>query len=134
VNDSNLIPVSSESEAREKGRRGGIASGEARRRKRSMRDAVEAIMSMPLRAGAPQDPGSCGAFEDLEEGGLTVSEAIVLRLVKDALSEDARPSDRLRAVRALAEICPAQKEAVIVRTADTITYDEAMRLLARIDS
>jgi hypothetical protein len=99
-----------------------------------MRDAVEAIMSMPLRAGAPQDPGSCGAFEDLEEGGLTVSEAIVLRLVKDALSEDARPSDRLRAVRALAEICPAQKEAVIVRTADTITYDEAMRLLARIDS
>lgn len=50
ANEQNLIPFSerSESEARENGRRGGIASGAARRRKRSLRDAADLFLSLPV--------------------------------------------------------------------------------------
>lgn len=45
MNDENLIPGNkrSHSEARENGRKGGIASGEARRRKRNMREWAEIL-------------------------------------------------------------------------------------------
>ena len=49
ANEENLIPFSerSESEARENGRKGGIASGAARRRKRSMKEAADYFLSLP---------------------------------------------------------------------------------------
>lgn len=49
ANEENLIPFSerSESEARENGRKGGIASGAARRRKRALKDAVDLFLSLP---------------------------------------------------------------------------------------
>ena len=49
ANEENLIPFSerSESEARENGRKGGIASGVARRRKRSMKEAADYYLSLP---------------------------------------------------------------------------------------
>ena len=49
ANEENLIPFSerSESEARENGRKGGIASGAARRRKRSMKEAADYYLSLP---------------------------------------------------------------------------------------
>lgn len=43
-NEENLIPVRSESEAREKGGRGGKASGEARRKKKELRETMEALL------------------------------------------------------------------------------------------
>lgn len=43
-NEKNLRPVQSEKEAREKGRKGGIASGAARRRKRDMRQAAKLLL------------------------------------------------------------------------------------------
>lgn len=51
ANEQNLIPFSerSESEARENGRKGGIASGAARRRKKSLREAADLYLSLPLR-------------------------------------------------------------------------------------
>ena len=47
VNKSNLIPVTerSKDEARENSRKGGIASGVARRRKKEMKEYAEAILS-----------------------------------------------------------------------------------------
>lgn len=46
ANEDNLRPASSTSEARERGRKGGIASGEARRRKRQFRDDLEMFLPM----------------------------------------------------------------------------------------
>ena len=40
----NLNVIRSENEAREKGKKGGIASGEARRRKKTMREALEMML------------------------------------------------------------------------------------------
>lgn len=49
-NEENLIPMDqrSESEARELGRKGGIASGAARRRKRSLKEAADLYLSLPV--------------------------------------------------------------------------------------
>lgn len=64
VNDGNLKRPSSE-EARELGRRGGIASGIARRRRKALREALDVYLSLPvqdkrslnrlLRAGVDED-------------------------------------------------------------------------------
>ena len=43
----NLIPVRTEEEAREKGRRGGKKSGEARRQKRTVRECLAILKDMP---------------------------------------------------------------------------------------
>ena len=50
ANEQNLIPYSerSESEARENGRKGGIASGVSRRRKRSLKEAADLFLSLPV--------------------------------------------------------------------------------------
>ena len=49
-NEENLIPMDqrSEDEVRELGRRGGLASGAARRRKRSLREAADLYLSLPV--------------------------------------------------------------------------------------
>lgn len=49
-NERNLIPMDqrSQSEARELGREGGRASGESRRRKKSLREAAELYLSLPV--------------------------------------------------------------------------------------
>ena len=48
ANEQNLKPVSSKKEARERGRKGGIASGEARRAKKSLREAMQILMDADL--------------------------------------------------------------------------------------
>ena len=50
MNEKNLIPNSerSPSEVRENGRKGGIASGISRRRKRSMKEAADLYLSLPV--------------------------------------------------------------------------------------
>ena len=51
ANEQNLIPMDqrSESEARELGREGGIASGAARRRKKSLKEAADLYLSLPVK-------------------------------------------------------------------------------------
>lgn len=44
MNDANLRPVRSKDEARERGRRGGIASGESRREKANLKKCLELAM------------------------------------------------------------------------------------------
>lgn len=55
ANEQNLIPGNkrSQSESRENGRRGGIASGEKRRHQRDLRKAVKALQSVvvPVKGG-----------------------------------------------------------------------------------
>ena len=50
-NEDNLIPMSerSKEEARELGRKGGIASGEARRRKKTLKEQFDLLLSLPVK-------------------------------------------------------------------------------------
>lgn len=62
-----LKPVRTKEEAKQRGRRGGIASGKARRLKRSIRERLEALLSAKS-----------------EEADMDHADAIVLSLVKEA--------------------------------------------------
>lgn len=47
MNNQNLKPIRTESEAREKGRKGGIASGIERRKRKTMRELLEYWLEQP---------------------------------------------------------------------------------------
>lgn len=48
ANEQNLKPIRTEREAREKGRNGGIASGQARREKKTYREMAKAMLSAQI--------------------------------------------------------------------------------------
>ena len=48
VSQNGLKPVRTKEEARERGRNGGIKSGEARRAKKNMRETAKALMAMSV--------------------------------------------------------------------------------------
>lgn len=78
ANERNLNPVRNENEAREKGKKGGIASGEARRKKKTIRETLEMMLS--------------GKMPD----GATRQDAIVVALLEKALSGDVRAFEAIR--------------------------------------
>ena len=81
----NLQPVQSEEEAREKGRKGGLASGKSRRRKRQFRDELE--MLLPL-----TDKGKDGQpiINPLTGRKQTVQQSITMQLLLKACKGDVK--------------------------------------------
>ena len=75
---NNLKPYQSEDEAREGGRKGGIASGEARRRKKNMKAWAMALGELPITMVAPKG-------DKIEDGDL--AGAVVLKQYRKALDE-----------------------------------------------
>lgn len=77
ANEQNLIPGNrrSQSEARENGRKGGIASGEKRRHQRDLREAVKAVQGviLPVKGGGE---------------GKTVVDAVALAVAHKAAQGD----------------------------------------------
>ena len=73
-----LKPVRSKDEAKERGKKGGIASGEARRKKKTIRETLKMMLS--------------GKMPD----GATRQDAIVVALMEKALSGDVRAFEAIR--------------------------------------
>lgn len=67
-NEHNLKPIRSESEARELGRRGGKASGEARRRKAALRDTMNRLLTMQVEVEGLSDVLRADGSESTYEG------------------------------------------------------------------
>lgn len=75
--NENLKPYRTEDEAREGGRRGGIASGEARRRKKSMREWAEVL-------------GECLMTSKMPDGSKVeadINAAVVLKQMEKAINK-----------------------------------------------
>lgn len=89
ANEQNLIPASerSKSEARENGRKGGIASGAARRRKKSMREAADLFLSLPVSDKRTQSRFSCLG---IEADDMDNQMAVIVGLTGAASAGDAR--------------------------------------------
>ena len=51
ANEQNLKPVKSKKEARERGRNGGIASGKARREKKTFQELAKTLLSLDVKSG-----------------------------------------------------------------------------------
>lgn len=104
LNPQNLIPVRSVEEARTKGARGGIKSGEARRRKRAMRDVLDDLLQMPLKKGEISDVTCLGDLVGANGkinlmGGkvnVTVEQAILLSQVVAAIGGNTKAATFLR--------------------------------------
>lgn len=91
ANEQNLIPFTSEQnreEAAKNGRKGGIASGEARRRKKTMRETIEAILDMQVGKGKSADIETIKTFAGLKGKNITVQEAMIIAQAQKALKGD----------------------------------------------
>jgi hypothetical protein len=82
VNEKNLKPVKSTSEARERGRKGGINSGESRRRKKFLRECLEELLERTTK--------------DETGNVLTGAEMLAVKLFEEAASGNVRAFEVLR--------------------------------------
>lgn len=77
MKEDNLRPVKTKEEARERGKRGGIASGKAKRKKKMLRECLEILMERKI-------------------GDMTTADAISVALVEKALSGDTKAFEVIR--------------------------------------
>lgn len=83
-------------ERREAGRKGGIASGEAKRRKKAMRERLEIILEMPLKSGKNADIESIKNFAALKGKNITVQDAMMIAQIQKALRGDTNAATFVR--------------------------------------
>lgn len=79
-NEENLKPVKNESEAREMGKRGGVKSGEARRKKKALRESMEALLVATLKDDELIEKFAKFGFKK----GMTMQEAIAAAMISQA--------------------------------------------------
>ena len=105
-NEKNLIPMDqrSQSEARELGQKGGIASGISRRRKRSLKEAADLYLSLPVsdrkmwnkisqRGVDPDDIDNQMAMIIGLTMAATAGDAKAAKVIVDLLGEDAHSEE-----------------------------------------
>lgn len=92
----NLKPVRTKSEARERGKKGGIASGEKRREKKAMKETLETLLQMPLKSGKATDLDEIKNIAALKGKNITVQEAIMLAQIQKAMKGDTKAAEYVR--------------------------------------
>ena len=106
ANEKNLKPVRTESEAREKGRKGGIASGEARRKRKTLKEELLLMLS----EGETQQSVTLALIEKAMSGDTKAFEVI-----RDTIGE--KPVDKVM----IADVEPsviAEVEAMVTGETD----------------
>lgn len=123
-NEENLIPMDqrSKSEARELGKKGGIASGAARRRKRSLKEAADLYLSLPV---TDRRRANKLLRRQVDPEDIDNQMAMIAGLTDAATDGDARAAAVL--VKLLGEETPPGD-------ADTAVLARASELLEEIDS
>ncbi len=98
MNESNLIPNSERSpeEVRENGRKGGIASGKARREKRNMQETLKLLLNLTMNDGEATKPEDIKSLADVKGANLTVDQAILLAQIKKAIKGDTQSASFIR--------------------------------------
>lgn len=94
----NLIPVTkrTKEEAREISRKGGKASGEARRKKKTMAQIAEKILELSMKPKREvMDVDDANNLTELAGQNINVQTAMVLALTKNALEGDCKSIDML---------------------------------------
>lgn len=114
MNNENLIPTTkrSKSEARKNSRKGGIASGEARRQKRDLRKALEILLEKTV-------------SKDKEGKEISGAEAIALKQFEKALKGDTRAFEVIRDTSGQK---PVEKVAISEVDADIVAEVESIVL------
>lgn len=95
ANEENLVPFTSDQsheEAVKNGRKGGIASGIARRKNADLRKRLRELVNMPLRAG---DIDEIETLADAKNANLSISDALLAKLVVMALGGNIKAMNTL---------------------------------------
>lgn len=73
---------------REMGRKGGIASGEAKRKKKAMRERLEILLDLPMKSGKGADIETIKNYAALKGKNITVQDAMMIAQIQKALKGD----------------------------------------------
>lgn len=95
ANNGNLKPFKPGDDARNNGRKGGIASGKARRDKREMQESARLILAMPLTDGEAADVEAL-SLARADGGNFTIEEASLIAAARKALEGDYKALEFLR--------------------------------------
>ena len=91
-NEENLIPVQSKNEARERGAKGGKASGEARRKKKELRETMEALLQAALKDEELTEKLKKFGFRS----GMNMQEAIAAAMISQAAKGNVRAFEAIK--------------------------------------
>ena len=105
---------------RENGRKGGIASGEAKRAKKAMKERLEILLELNLKSGRGVDIEAIKNFAELKGKNITVQDALMIAQIQKALKGD---TNAAVFVRDTAGQNPTQKIEADVDTDLKITVD-----------
>ena len=83
-------------EQAETARKGGIASGKARREKRDMKDTALIMLSMSLREGKIDNIENIKSIAELNGKNISTQSAIILKQILNALKGDSRAAEFVR--------------------------------------
>lgn len=92
----NQFELMTPEERRENGRKGGIASGESKRRKKAMKETLEVLLSMPMKNGKVSDVESIKNFAALKGKNINVQEAMIIAMIQRAMKGDVKAAEWLR--------------------------------------
>ena len=85
---TNEFSLKTPEERRELGRKGGIASGEAKRAKKAMKERLEILLELSMKAGKPTDIESIKNFAAIKGKNITVQDAMLIAQIQKALKGD----------------------------------------------
>lgn len=111
-NTSNLKPVRSKDEARELGKKGGKASGKARREKKTMQELCKILLEVPLKEGKVNGVKDITSLATLKDKNITIQQAMILSLMKKAMSGD------VQAFHAIVELSGNKSPTEIAQTVE----------------
>lgn len=80
----------------ENGRKGGIASGEAKRKKAEMKKTLEMLLTMPLQNKKCYEVEEIQSFAQLKGKNVTVEAAMMIRQIQRALAGDLASAEFIR--------------------------------------
>lgn len=83
-------------ERRENGRKGGIASGESKRKKAEMKKTLEVLLTMPLQNKKCYEVDEIQSFAQLKGKNVTVEAAIMIKQIQRALAGDLPSAEFIR--------------------------------------
>ena len=80
----------------ETAKKGGIASGKARREKKAMKETLEALLSMQMKSGKAADVEAVKSFAELKGKNISVQEAMVIAMIQKAMKGSVQAAEWVR--------------------------------------
>ena len=106
ANEQNLKPVKSKKEARERGRKGGLASGEARRKRKTLKEELILMLS----DGDIQEKISIALINEAINGNNAGSVTKAFEVIRDTIGE--RPVEKVQATQTVVDMSAFSTEEI----------------------